>query len=140
LVTGSRTITNKQWIESILQQYDFEILVIGIDYNTIKHHQTQEKLQQKKILSVDDYAFLYAKQHTKQIISLVPNWIKLKNSAGVVRNSQMVEILETNDDIGIALWDGKSKGTFQCFQLLRQEKKLDNIYVYKIKTLLDLLK
>lgn len=67
---------------------------------------------------------------SKRYIELLPDWNKFGKSAGYRRNYNIWE----NSDIGIAFWDGVSKGTEHSFGISKnQGKKLKVIdYVNKV--------
>lgn len=127
LVSGSRSINDKKWIYHILDKYSFHILVVGTDETRVT------KLSKEKY-GVDEWAYTYAKEKHKRIISIIPNWEKKKSSAGVIRNTELLETLNEENDKGIVLWDGKSAGTYDMYQKLRLAKKVEGIFTYKTTT------
>lgn len=129
LVCGSNTITNKKWIWDILDNFSFRIIIVNMDIKRIKNVKTNER-------SVNEWAFLYAKQKKKTIISLVSSVENIEdNKINTQRVSEMINLLERDDDKGIVLWDGKSKKVFEVYQKLQKAKKLFKIYTYNLKTM-----
>jgi len=72
----------------------------------------------------DELAFLYAKENFLPIKIYFANWKRFKKAAGYKRNKQIWQ----EADIGIAFWDGKSKGTTHSFKLSKEFEK--EIFVY----------
>jgi hypothetical protein len=72
----------------------------------------------------DSLAQEYAKEHGIPIKIYYPNWKKYKKAAGPIRNKQIWQ----DADIGIAFWDGKSKGTEYSFRFSKEMNK--DLWVY----------
>jgi len=72
----------------------------------------------------DSFAEQYAKANNIKIKVILPDWNKYGKSAGFKRNYQIWD----ESDIGIAFWDGASKGTSHSFQISRDQKK--ELYVF----------
>ena len=68
----------------------------------------------------DSLAQKYAKEHGIPIKIYYPNWKKYKKAAGLIRNKQIWQ----DADIGIAFWDGKSKGTKYSFIFSKEMIKI----------------
>jgi hypothetical protein len=73
---------------------------------------------------VDQYGELWAKAHNIPIKQFPANWEKYGKSAGARRNAEMA----TYADALIAVWDGKSKGTFNMIYTMVTENKPLFIY------------
>lgn len=69
-------------------------------------------------VGADSFAEQYAKEYNIKIDVYLPNW-KLGKSAGFIRN----EIIWEKSDIGIAFWDGSSKGTAHSFEIAKRQNK-----------------
>lgn len=67
----------------------------------------------------DAFAERYAKIHSLEMEVLLPDWDKHGKSAGFKRNYD----IWNSSDIGIAFWDGVSKGTSHSFKIAREQKK-----------------
>ena len=72
----------------------------------------------------DSLAQKYAKEHGIPIKIYYPNWKKYKKAAGPIRNKQIWQ----DADIGIAFWNGKSKGTKYSFIFSKEMDK--DLWVY----------
>lgn len=72
----------------------------------------------------DQLAFEYAKENFLPIKIYFANWKRYKKLAGYKRNKQIWQ----EADLGIAFWDGKSKGTDHSFKLSKEFEK--EIFVY----------
>lgn len=118
LVTGSRSIIDYEFVSKCLMnamemlnfsQDDFVIVggAKGVDY------------QVEIFCHINGF---YFEKH-------FANWHIYGRSAGPIRNSEMVRRATQ----GIAIWDGKSKGTLDCMNKLREAGKLMKVYFYKQK-------
>jgi len=76
----------------------------------------------------DKLAEQFAKEYNIPIDIFLANWEKYGKSAGYKRNYTIWD----NADLGIAFWDGESKGTKHSFEIAKNQKK--DLYVYNIKT------
>lgn len=77
-----------------------------------------------KARGVDQYGELWAKAHSIPIIEFPANWDRLGKRAGFIRNETMAEYA----DALIAVWDGKSKGTFHMIgEMVKRNKP---VFVY----------
>lgn len=54
-------------------------------------------------------------------------WDKYGKGAGFIRNKTIWD----NSDMGLAIWDGKSKGTSHSFDIARKQGKILYVYNYK---------
>jgi len=59
-------------------------------------------------------------------IELKPNWKKYGKKAGFLRNYDIWD----NADLGIAFWDGSSKGTEHSFKISKQQNKVLKVIDY----------
>lgn len=60
----------------------------------------------------------FAKQHGYTVVQFTPDWDKYGRAAGPIRNKQMINyIMESDNPIVIAFWDGHSAGTRNTIQL-----------------------
>jgi hypothetical protein len=71
----------------------------------------------------DHLAEIYAEEHNLEMDIYPADWSKGKG-AGYIRN---VDIWN-NSDLGVAFWDGESKGTAHSFKLSEKQKK--KLYVF----------
>lgn len=69
---------------------------------------------------IDFLAELYAKKKTIPFKEFPADWKNLGKKAGFIRNSEMAEYA----DGLIAIWDGKSKGTFHMISEMVKRNKL----------------
>ena len=112
---------------------DIKIAIIGSrkfnDYEYFKKTINRLILNYKKFSFVsgdakgaDKFAERYAKDNNIEINIIQTKWYVegvIDNKAGYDCN---IEIWK-NSDIGIAFWDGKSKGTAHSFKLAKKQKK-----------------
>lgn len=92
LVCGSRSVRNKKYVDYVLSQYDPELIISG------------------GADGPDTYAVFYADINNIPFQVIKPDWNKYGKAAGMIRNKEMVDLLD-NDDLVLAFWDGKSSGT-----------------------------
>lgn len=113
LVTGSRNIDDMSYVFScllkIMQVFDFDTIIEG------------------DAIGVDRLAGLFAVSHGMKLITRKPEWRRYGKRAGLIRNTEMVILC----DKGIAIWDGKSRGTKHCINELRKAKKLLKIFYHE---------
>ena len=74
----------------------------------------------------DSIAEEYAKERDFEILVFPAEWDKYGKSAGYIRNNTIWD----NADIGIAFWDGQSKGTAHSFGIAKSQKKKLFVYNY----------
>jgi len=67
----------------------------------------------------DSLAERYAKENNLKLTIFHPEWNKYGKRAGYIRNDKIWQYA----DIGIAFWDGKSKGTQHSFKLAEKYGK-----------------
>lgn len=71
-------------------------------------------------VGVDRIGRKYAQYNNIPFTTVTPDWNKYGRSAGPIRNSKMVEMV----DVGIAIWDGKSRGTKDTIKKMRSANKM----------------
>lgn len=76
----------------------------------------------------DSLAAQYAFENNLALIEFPANWKKYGKRAGFIRN----EDIWKEADLGIAFWDGESKGTAHSLKLSKKYKK--PLYIYNFKT------
>ena len=81
----------------------------------------------------DTLAENYANEHGIEMKIFLPDWDGLGKSAGFKRNYQIWE----EADIGIAFWDGVSKGTSHSFSISKNMNKKLVVVEYAIYYLLS---
>jgi hypothetical protein len=94
VVSGSRTITNRNLIKDILSKHRFE-----------KFH----KLIHGGAHGVDQVAASWAELWGVEVEEYPADWDRHGKAAGPIRNKEMA----AKADALIAIWDGKSRGTKQ---------------------------
>lgn len=114
MVSGSRGITDETFIfnclEEVYKEKKFNVLIIG-DARGVDKKTKKWALLIKKIL----------------VSIYIPNWKKYGKYAGLKRNTNMV-----NDcNIGIVIWDGKSRGTKDSLAKLIKAGKLFKQFMVK---------
>lgn len=119
MVCGSRTITDKEWVFSQIEQVWYWNLAC------YKDHVMVEGGAQ----GVDSLAKEYAVENEWEIKEFPANWSKYGKSAGMVRNIAMVDYC----DLCLILWDGQSKGTKHDIDLCEQKKKKYFVVRYDLK-------
>ncbi len=115
LVTGSRNIFDYDFVS-----HELNIVRIKFKFDTIIHGGA---------LGIDMSANLYAIKHNISTIIKEPEWNMYGKAAGPIRNKTMVDLC----DKGIAIWDGKSRGTKDCINKLKKANKLLKVVYYSLK-------
>ena len=82
---------------------------------------------------VDSMAEHYADVNGIPTEIFLADWDKYGKGAGYIRNKTIWD----NSDIGIAIWDGVSKGTKHSFDLARKQNKKLYIFNYMINRWVD---
>ena len=72
----------------------------------------------------DSLAQRYAKDNGISIKIYYPNWKRYKKAAGPIRNRQIWQ----DADIGIAFWNGKSRGTWYSLKFSKEMNK--DLWIY----------
>lgn len=67
----------------------------------------------------DSLAERYAKENNLKLTIFPAEWDKYGKKAGYIRNDKIWQYA----DLGVAFWDGKSKGTQHSFKLAEKYKK-----------------
>ena len=113
IIAGSRTITNYNLLEAVIEDSGFKIEIV------ISGHAR----------GVDMLGERWAKKHDLPVLICPARWDLYGKEAGFKRNQQMVD----EADAVIVLWDGKSKGTRDT--LMRSFTKKIPIYraVYQVE-------
>lgn len=77
----------------------------------------------------DHLAEIYAREHKLQMEIYPADWDKHGKGAGYIRNVTIWD----NSNMGVAFWDGESKGTAHSFKLSEKQKK--PLYVFNYTTM-----
>lgn len=113
LVTGTRTIMDVKFIYTVLDSvkdiYGFDEVIVG------------------DATGVDEITQLWCDEKGIPCDEEEAKWHKYGNGAGPIRNIEMVK----ECDLGIGIWDGKSRGTAHCIRTLREAKKLLMVFRYE---------
>jgi len=122
MVSGSRTITSKQFVFNCLNYtrknlYEFNVIIEG--------EAGEHKDPEKREVSVDLLAKLYAEEKGLGIMPMEAEWNVFGRSAGFIRNSDMVK----KTDKGIAIHNLISKGTLDAIIKLIKSNKLIAIFL-----------
>lgn len=110
-VLGSRSITNYKLVERVIRDSGFEIT---------------ELVSGKCPKGVDHLGEIWATKHNIPIKYFPADWDKFGRSAGMLRNSQLIEY----SDAVIIIHDGVSKGTKDSWT----KAKKKGIPIYYINT------
>ena len=109
-VIGSRNFNNYNIVEKelnkVVQDYNIETIVSG------------------GATGADALGKKYAYTKNLEYIEILPEWNKYGKRAGFVRNTE----IWNNSDMGIAFWDGFSKGTSHSFDIAKKQGKV--LFVY----------
>ncbi|BAF73240.1 DUF2493 domain-containing protein [Sulfurovum sp. NBC37-1] len=81
----------------------------------------------------DSLAERYAKEHGIEVIVFKPEWKRYGKRAGYMRNAQIWK----EADVGIAFWDGESKGTRHSFKLAKKMSKELRVFDYLKRMFID---
>ena len=76
----------------------------------------------------DSFAERFAFEQKKELLVYLPDWEKDGKSAGFIRNKAIWD----NSRIGIAFWDGSSKGTEHSFSIAKTQNKTLYVVDYSI--------
>ena len=96
VISGSRTITDRQKVRSILEAQEFTTLIHG------------------GARGVDRFADEFAREKGIEVVVIRPNW-RLGRGAGLAANKEMAGLA----DKLVAIHDGKSQGTAHMVKLMR---------------------
>ena len=111
LIAGSRSITNVEFIESVLD---------GIRLNAKITHVVSGMARGPDMIGKE-----WADKHLIPVLSYPANWTKYKGAAGPIRNSEMSK----EADALIAFWDGKSSGTRDMIKKMERLNKPTRVIV-----------
>jgi hypothetical protein len=109
-VIGSREITDREFIEKILEMFSPEI----------------DEIISGGARGVDSIAEEWAKRRGIKVQVFKPNYSSYGKRAPLVRNEQIV----TACDYLIAFWDGQSRGTKYTINSASLDGKLKAVYVW----------
>ena len=99
IVSGSRNITDYDLMKQAFAESGFFV-------DCIIHGDAT---------GVDKLGSRYADDNSLPQVKFPADWNKYPKAAGPIRNSEMVKFVQDGSEAGlIALWDGKSRGTFDC--------------------------
>jgi len=113
-VIGSRDFNNYKQLEIILDELKDYITITCIISGGAN--------------GADSLAEIYAKKNNIPTEIYKPDWKKYGKGAGFIRNTTIWD----NSNIGIAFWDGKSKGTAHSFNIAKKQKK--DLYIFNYST------
>ena len=116
-ICGSRTITDKDWIYSKIENCITHIL--GTDYSNITILQGAAK-------GVDLIAKQWALEHNIPVIEYPPDYKKYHNEACHKRN----EAMAADCDFMLDLWTGESTGSLHDIMMAEKYHKQYSVYVY----------
>lgn len=116
MVCGSRTIIDKEWIFSQIEQFWYWNLACYSDMTLIEG----------EARGVDKISKEYAENNEWGVKSFPADWNKFGKSAGYIRNEEMVKAC----DCCLILWDGKSKGTAHDIKLCEKHNKPYQVVIY----------
>lgn len=107
VISGSRSILNKELVESYLNEFNpkIEFLICGYD--------PKKRLPK----GVDEIAYRWAINKGIPVDTFPANWEKYGKMAGRLRNKQMVDC----GDVLIAIWDGQSTGTLSTITYWKEK-------------------
>jgi len=103
VICGSRTITNKDLVTSLIEMSEFEIT----------------EVIEGGAKGVDTIAGEWARARNIPVTVMEADWHAHGLSAGPKRNKQMVDA----SDAVIAIWDGKSRGTQSTIAFAKSDNK-----------------
>lgn len=110
-VSGSRTIKDYNFIEKCMNEtkdilYKYQSIITGdaagVDYNVVK----------------------YARNNKIDYFVMHPKWELYGKVAGLFKTDDRIEMCNE----GIAIWDGKSRGTQHAIKRLKKEGKLLRVF------------
>ena len=105
---------------------DYKILKEKIDW--LRSQLNIDSIVSGAAKGADSLAAQYAFENHLNLIEFPANWKKFGKRAGFIRN----EDIWKEADLGIAFWDGESKGTSHSLKL--SEKYEKPLYIYNFKT------
>lgn len=109
IVAGSRTITDREFVERAIDDSEFDITEIVTGGAS----------------GVESLAQVVAVDNNMARSIFIPDWKKYGKSAGPIRNKKMANYA----DALIAVWDKKSRGTKNMIETMQNLKKPVEIIV-----------
>ncbi|MDR1297686.1 MAG: DUF2493 domain-containing protein [Deltaproteobacteria bacterium] len=100
VIFGGRTITDMAEVEKAMEEWGRLAEVTEIVSGAAA--------------GVDTLAVEYAEKHGLHCELFPADWVRYKRKAGPIRNEQMARYA----DFGVAVWDGKSRGTGHMIGLM----------------------
>ncbi len=110
------------------QLRDMKVLIAGsrgfLNYNLLEAQVDQIANNITEIVSgtargADHLGETYAREHKISIKKMPAEWDRLGKQAGFARNKQMSQVA----DMGIIFWDGRSRGTANMIEEMRNHGK-----------------
>jgi hypothetical protein len=121
IIAGSRTLNNPRYVETAVAQA-FNAWV-SKDQDNWKQY-TNPEIVSGGAQGVDFLAETYAKKKAFKFTEFKADWDKHGRGAGFIRNTEMANYA----DALVAVWDGKSRGTFHMMgEMMKLGKR---IFVY----------
>lgn len=118
LVSGSRIITNPEYVKMVIN-------------NTLTiYNLAPALLISGGAKGVDTCAELWAKENSIEIRRVLPDWDKYGKKAGMLRNTDMLNML-TDKDILISIWDGESRGSKHMINQA-VDRQQSNLFIHDI--------
>ena len=122
-----KTVSNVKWLVFGSREFDYKDLVFDA-YHIISDHIMARGIiiTSKYCKGIDTLARDYAEINhpLTQLQPFEALWNIYGNSAGAVRNKQMVKAC----DIGLAIWNGHSAGTLMTIRFLMEAHKPLHVY------------
>ncbi len=114
IIAGSRSIDDYDFLKQCVWDLDLEIteVVCGMCKS-----------------GVDMLGYRYAKENNIPIKEFSADWDSHGKAAGIIRNRQMAEYA----DALLAIWDLKSKGTYNMIETMKNKNKYVEVVVYEHK-------
>lgn len=125
IIAGSRDFYDYDYLEKTIDNILIQLNIFVKDFNYIE-------IVSGGANGADKLGEMYAQYRNFQIKKFLPNWNKHGKSASPIRNKEMVDYInENNDKLCICFWDGISKGTKN---MIDTSSKLDiPTYIIKYK-------
>lgn len=105
VIAGSRSIT------------DMDVLLQAIEFSHWENDITEVVCG--GAVGVDTLGKQWAEERLIKVQMFLPDWELYGGRAGIVRNKSIARYA----DVGILVWDGKSKGTKHMIEAMRDENK-----------------
>lgn len=119
VVFGTRDITSYQIVEKAIQE---GLTALQLDKSKIT------ELVSGGCRGVDTIAETWAVKNGVKVVRFPADWNRYGLSAGPIRNREMGNYC----DVGVSIWDGKSRGTKNMIDFLKEKKKPVHIYFAQI--------